>query len=174
MTDSANPTEEAAKVSRRPCSTSPAGPARRLLATLVDMVCFCGLCAVLGLPVMRAIDWTALPVNLDEVTNTLADPSWVSHASGVLGMWIALWWCYFGVGWGLFGATPGKWAVGIRVADHKGRCPIGLTRGMMRLVAYSVSSITLGLGHLLLVLRADGRALHDMLAGTRVVRRGRS
>jgi uncharacterized RDD family membrane protein YckC len=150
---------------------TPAGPIRRLIATHIDMLVFCSVCALLAFPLVRAVDWSSVPVNLDEITNTLSDPSWVNHASGVLGIWIALWLCYFAVGWGLFGATPGKWAAGIKVVDHKGRCPIGLTRGVMRLVAYGVSSITLGLGHLLLVFRSDRRALHDILAGTRVVRR---
>jgi uncharacterized RDD family membrane protein YckC len=147
------------------------GPIRRLIATLLDMAIFCGLCSLLALPVTRAIHWTALPVNLQEVTDAVSDPTWISHASGVLGMWIALWWCYFAVGWGLFGGTPGKRLCGLEIIDHQNRCPIGLTRGVLRLVAYSVSSFTFGIGHLLMVIRPDRRALHDILAGTRVVRR---
>jgi uncharacterized RDD family membrane protein YckC len=149
----------------------PGGPLRRLIATLLDMGIFCGLCALLATPVTRAIHWTALPVNLQEVTDAVSDPTWISHASGVLGMWIALWWCYFAVGWGLFGATPGKRLCGLEIIDHQHRCPIGLTRGVLRLVAYSVSSFTFGIGHLMVVFRPDRCALHDILAGTRVVRR---
>jgi uncharacterized RDD family membrane protein YckC len=43
----------------------------------------------------------------------------------------------------------------------------------MRLFAYSVSSLTFGIGHLILLFRRDRCALHDLLAGTRVVRRSR-
>jgi uncharacterized RDD family membrane protein YckC len=150
-----------------------AGALRRLMATYLDMLVFCGLSALLVLPVSQSINWTALPGNLDEIVDTVTDPSWLSHASGVLGMWIALWWCYFVSGWGLFGATPGKWAVGLRVVDHRGRYPIGFSRSLLRLVAYMVSSLTFGLGHLLIVTRSDRRALHDMLAGTRVVHKNR-
>jgi uncharacterized RDD family membrane protein YckC len=134
-------------------------------------VVFCAISALLALPVIRAVDWAALPRDLDQVTNTVSDPGWISHASGVLGMWIALWWCYFAVGWGMLGATPGKWLLRLRIVDHRGRSPIGLTRAILRMVAYTVSSLTLGLGHLMLIFRADRRSLHDILAGTRVVRR---
>ena len=47
---------------------------------------------------------------------------------------------------------------------------IGLVRATLRLAAYSVSSLTLCWGHLLPLFRTDRRALHDILAGTRVVR----
>ncbi len=150
-----------------------AGFIRRLLATLADMLLFCGLCTALAWPVIRVVDWTTLPTNVDGFLSAVSDREWISHASGVLGMWIALWWCYFVVGWGLFGATPGKWLFGIRIVDHKDRYPIGMSRALMRLFSYGVSSITLGLGHLLAVIRGDRRALHDSLAGTRVVRRRR-
>lgn len=151
-----------------------AGPLRRLLATLADMVLFCGLCAVLAWPVITAVDWTTLPTDVDGFISTVSDGAWISHASGVLGMWIALWWCYFVVGWGLFGATPGKWLFGLRIVDHKDRYPIGISRALMRLFSYGVSSITLGAGHLLAVIRGNRMALHDSLAGTRVVRTRRS
>ena len=147
----------------------PAGSVRRLLATLVDMVLFCGLCAAIAWPVVSAVNWAAIPSDVDGFVETVSDPQWISHASGVLGMWIALWWCYFVVGWGLFGATPGKWLLGVRIVDHKYRYPIGISRALMRLFSYGVSSITLGLGHLLAVFRGERLALHDSLAGTRVV-----
>lgn len=146
---------------------------RRLVATWIDMAVFCSLCAILAFPVASVIHWSAVPTNLEEVTSAVSDASWISRASGVLGMWIALWWCYFVVGWGLLGATPGKWLMGITVTDHKGRCPIGISRAVMRIFGYAVSSITLGLGHLFVFFRSDRRALHDILAGTRVVRRRR-
>ena len=82
----------------------------------------------------------------------------------ILGLWIALWWCYFAVGWGLVGATIGKRIFGLRIVDHQGRSPIGLSRAFLRLAAYSVSSVTLGMGHLLVVLRPDRRALESFLA----------
>ena len=151
----------------------PAGFVRRSLATLVDMVVFLGLSTALLWPAVRAVDWTAATDGIDHLAREVAQPQHLEHMAGAVGMWIALWWGYFAVGWGLWGATPGKWLLGLRVVDHSGRCPIGFSRSMLRLVAYTVSSMTLGAGHLLVLFRADRRALHDILAGTRVCRRRR-
>ena len=147
-----------------------ASPFRRLVATLLDMLIYCGLCLAIAWPVASGVNWAAVPTDIDEFLLKIGDTDWVSHASGVLGMWIALWWCYFLVGWGLFGGTPGNWLTRTRVVDLKGRYPMGLSRAAMRLAGYIVNAVTLGLGHLLMF-RTDRKALHDMLAGTRVVRR---
>jgi uncharacterized RDD family membrane protein YckC len=146
------------------------GVLRRLAATLLDMVLFCSLCAAIALPVARTVDWGTLPSDVEHITSVLGDASWIGRVSGVAGMCIALWWCYFVVGWGLLGATPGKWLAGLRVVDHRGRSPIGISRAVMRLFAYAVSSLTFGIGHLMVLFRSDGCALHDLLAGTRVIR----
>jgi uncharacterized RDD family membrane protein YckC len=147
-----------------------AGAARRAVATLIDMLVFSGLSAAIVLPLASGIDWAARFSSLEDMTTALTNPAWLGHASGMLGIWIALWWSYFVVGWGLIGATPGKWLLGLRVVDYRGRHPIGAARAALRLVAYSVTSVTLGWGHLLIVFRRDHRGLHDILAGTRVVR----
>ncbi len=152
-------------------AATPGGALRRALATLVDMVLLCSLLAAVALPIVRTVDWASLPGNLEEATRRLSDRAFVGRVAGVLGMWIALWWCWFVVGWGLLGATPGKWLAGLRVIDHRGRYPIGVSRAVMRLCAYSVSSLTFGIGHLVMLFRRDRCALHDLLAGTRVVRR---
>jgi len=135
------------------------------------MVIYCGICAALAYPVGKNIDWMAAVADPKHLMDSLTDPNWIAHAAGILGLWIALWWCYFAVGWGLAGATIGKWIFGLGIVDHQGRSPIGLSRAFLRLAAYSVSSVTLGMGHLLVVLRPDRRALHDVLAGTWVVKR---
>jgi uncharacterized RDD family membrane protein YckC len=153
-----------------PRAMKPAGLLRRLPATIIDMVVYCGICALLAYPVGTDVDWTVATADPALLLDSVSDPAWVAHAAGVLGLWIALWWCYFAVGWGLVGATVGKWIMGIRIVDHQGRTPIGLSRAFLRLAAYSVSSVTLGMGHLLILLRHDRRALHDVLAGTWVVR----
>lgn len=157
-----------------PLGLRPAGFLRRLTATIIDMAVFCALCAVLAYPVSRNIDWQIARNDLEAFVNSVTDPGLIAHAAGILGLWIALWWCYFAVGWGLIGATIGKWACGLRVADYQGRVPIGLSRAFLRLAAYSVSSVTLATGHLLILLRHDHRALHDLLAGTWVVLRRRA
>jgi hypothetical protein len=88
----------------------PAGASWRLAATLLDMAMYCGLCALLAIPVSHKFEWSAAWGGIDQLARAASDPQWLTHASGILGLWIALWWCYFVVGWGLLGATPGKWA----------------------------------------------------------------
>lgn len=64
-------------------------------------------------------------------------------------------------------ATPGKRLLGLRVSTVDGARP-GPARLLLRFVAAAPSWLLLHLGHALVAWRADGRALHDLLAGTRV------
>lgn len=65
-------------------------------------------------------------------------------------------------------ATPGQRALGLRVVDLAG-VHIDRTRALLRHVAGALSWLTLNIGHALVLLRPDRRALHDLLAGTAVV-----
>jgi len=66
----------------------------------------------------------------------------------------------------------GKWAAGLRILRDDGR-PIGIGRAFARHFAgYPLSFITLGIGFLIAALTLRGRALHDLIAGTIVVREG--
>ncbi len=78
---------------------------------------------------------------------------------------------YFVYGWGVRGATPGKALLGIAVEGEDGTFPIGVGRATGRLFAYALSSVLLGIGHLMILF--GGAALHDRVAGTRVVHRRR-
>jgi uncharacterized RDD family membrane protein YckC len=70
---------------------------------------------------------------------------------------------------GLRGQTLGKWATGLRIVRLDGQ-PMTFVSSLLRhVVGYPVSLITLGLGFLLAIFHAQGRALHDILAGTVVV-----
>jgi uncharacterized RDD family membrane protein YckC len=64
-------------------------------------------------------------------------------------------------------ATPGKHLLGLRAETVAG-ARLSLARALARHVAGLASWLTFNLGHLLVVLRGDGRALHDLIAGTRV------
>lgn len=70
-----------------------------------------------------------------------------------------------------FGQTAGKMAMRIRVVRMDGG---GLSVGaaMVRYVGYFVSAIVFMIGYLMAGFRRDKRALHDLMAGTRVVRVG--
>ncbi len=149
---------------------APASSLRRGLAMLVDMVVYCGVCALIAIPVLSQAPLPEGESVLDILSAAAADSQWIGRFAGVVGLWIALWWSYFLVGWGLLGWTPGKLVFGLRVVDHQGRCPIGASRAAMRLVAYTASSVTIIFGHLLAIFRYDCRTLHDVLSGTSVVR----
>jgi uncharacterized RDD family membrane protein YckC len=67
------------------------------------------------------------------------------------------------------GQTIGKSLVGIRVvAVDDGRLTMG--PALLRYLAYYLSLATFGFGYLMAGLRRDKRALHDLVAGTRVER----
>ena len=67
------------------------------------------------------------------------------------------------------GQTIGKLLVGARVVGLQGELP-GLGASLLRHVGYYASTMTAGLGFLMAGLRQDKRALHDLVAGTRVER----
>jgi len=72
---------------------------------------------------------------------------------------------------GLTGKTIGKWTTGLRLERTDGRVP-GIGRAALRhLVGYPLSLLPLGLGFLIVTVNPTGRALHDYVAGTIVVRR---
>ena len=65
-------------------------------------------------------------------------------------------------------ATPGQRLLDLRVADTAGK-RIGRGRALLRHAAGALSWLTLNIGHALVLLRPDRRALHDLVAGTVVV-----
>ena len=65
--------------------------------------------------------------------------------------------------------SPGKRAFGLIATDIDGNRP-GIARAFARQLAGVASWITLNLGHLLAALPPQHRALHDYIAGTRVLR----
>ncbi|MBI3878832.1 MAG: RDD family protein [Verrucomicrobia bacterium] len=67
----------------------------------------------------------------------------------------------------IWGATLGKFIFGLRVVRTDDSA-VGFTKSALRFLGSVVSTI-FGLGYLFIVFRADKRALHDLIAGTRVV-----
>ncbi len=68
-------------------------------------------------------------------------------------------------------ATVGKLLLGVKVTDREGN-RIRIGRSLGRFLGMFVSSLTLGVGYLLAGVTERRQALHDMIAGTLVVRRG--
>ena len=70
----------------------------------------------------------------------------------------------------LSGRTLGKWVAGLRIERKDGE-PLSVGRALLRhLVGYPLTVLTLGLGFLFAAFDSQGRALHDWIAGTVVVR----
>jgi uncharacterized RDD family membrane protein YckC len=73
---------------------------------------------------------------------------------------------------GFTGLTLGKWATGLRIEKNDGG-DISILRAAVRhLVGYPVSLLLFGIGFLMVALTVRGRGLHDIIAGTVVVREG--
>lgn len=73
---------------------------------------------------------------------------------------------------GLTGLTLGKWATGLRIERNDGGHP-GIGRALLRhFIGYPLSFALLGIGFLVAAVSVHGRGLHDMIAGTIVVREG--
>ena len=70
----------------------------------------------------------------------------------------------------LWGTTVGKRAFDLYVLRSDGeRC--GFWRAFGRQVASGISLLVVGVGYLMVAFRADNRGLHDLIAGTAVIRR---
>ena len=73
---------------------------------------------------------------------------------------------------GLTGLTLGKWATGLRIERNDGGS-VGIGRALLRhFIGYPISFALLGIGFLIAAVTSHGRGLHDMIAGTTVVREG--
>ena len=71
---------------------------------------------------------------------------------------------------GLTGKTLGKWTTGLRLERTDGGLP-GIGWSLLRhFVGYPVSFFLFGVGFLMAIVNPTGRALHDLIAGTVVIR----
>lgn len=66
-------------------------------------------------------------------------------------------------------ATPGKRALGLRVTDMAGR-RLGVGAAAVRYLGGALSWLTLNIGHVMAMAKPEHRALHDRIAGARVLR----
>ncbi len=67
------------------------------------------------------------------------------------------------------GATPGKKMVGITVVDAKSGGEIDNKQAIVRYIGYIASTVILLIGFLMVAFRKDKCALHDLMAGTKVI-----
>ncbi|HET6466606.1 MAG TPA: RDD family protein [Nitrospiria bacterium] len=84
-------------------------------------------------------------------------------------IWSLLFLVYFSFFTWYGGQTPGKMALGIRVVTTNGQ-PISWLRALGRTLCYNLDVLSFGFGFLLAAVPPAKRALHDMIAGTVVVK----
>lgn len=82
-------------------------------------------------------------------------------AAGLL--WIAFWY--------RFSATPGKMLLGMKIVDGKTGAPPSVKQYIGRYIAFVPSLVLLGLGLLVSQWTSRGRAWHDMMVDTVVVKK---
>jgi uncharacterized RDD family membrane protein YckC len=137
--------------------TPPAGFWIRAVALLIDMLV-----------------WSLVRLSLDIVATGLGaqDVDDSPFFQSTLGFFSLLFMAlYTTVLHALDGQTLGKLAVGVRVVGVDGeRLPFGAA--LLRWFALFLSLLPLGFGFIMAGLRRDKRALHDLIAGSRVERTG--
>jgi uncharacterized RDD family membrane protein YckC len=104
----------------------------------------------------------ALPFLLD-ISASLA--STLTAIAGLAGAVVVI------AGWAKWGTTPGKRLLGLYVCPVGGSPGIGLGKALLRYLGYFLSAALLGMGFLLVAFSREKRGLHDLIAGTAVVRR---
>lgn len=126
-------------------------------------------CGALLIDYILMIGLLALTTMLARVFGDARHGSAVVLTAGYLGVGaVAL--LNFVVVAGLSGRTLGKWFAGLRI-ERKDGVPLSFGRALVRhLLGYPLTLLTLGAGFLLAAFNPQGRALHDLLAGTVVVR----
>lgn len=131
------------------------GAARRLIAAAVDQLILLSIDAVVvyftfQIAGLSFSEWRSIPLLPLALFLLLVKAS------------------YFSVFTALGGQTVGKMATGIRVVGENDR-DVEPSRAVQRTLAALASVATVGIGFAPVLLGGDRRALHDRVAGTRVV-----
>jgi uncharacterized RDD family membrane protein YckC len=138
----------------------------RVLATLVD-------CTLLTVVVALLLVPTAVGVTLMMAQSPFAEDLELAE---LVGRWLTYLWILV-PGWPYstllescrWQATLCKRVLGLRVTDEAGQ-KISLDRANGRYWSKLISAAILGLGFLMAAVTEQGQALHDKMAGTRVVK----
>jgi len=135
-----------------------AGFGRRFLATIIDIVVFGILAAIVhffifgnsGLGIIIAPDGFNVQFNRDWIEQLL-----------FLALTVFMWMKFLG--------TPGKLLLGCHVVDAESRQALQLGQAILRYVGYFVSLLPLGLGFFWIIWDKRKQGFHDKIAGTVVI-----
>lgn len=150
--------------------TVPAGLGIRLAAVAMDLVLVVVLFNLASMP--WADELRGLQESLRmESEKPVPDMGLLLRANGMVFVPLLLLRTVYSAAFhALGGATPGKLAFHLKLVALDGGVP-GFGRVILRTLLETVTLATLGIGFGIMMLGGDGRALHDLLAGTRVVRK---
>ncbi len=151
-------------------STRPCGFWARLAAYVLDRFILCAIFFAVWGPIAEPRHWT-VPEFPQEITAANAQhfrqelAVWMDHA---IPIFYRIFLFYDVLLTGRFGATLGKMAIGARITLVNG-APISYNRALLRWLAARLSEFCFFFGYLMILTNPEKRALHDWLAGTRVV-----
>ena len=150
----------------------PAGFWMRLAAYMIDFILLTIIFVAVWTPIAGPRHW-----QLPDPPRTLTVASWQQYyaqfsalADKALPVFYPIFLLYNVLLNGRFGATAGKMAIGAKITKLDGS-PIGYNRALLRWLATRLCELLLIfiVDYLFIGLRRDKRALHDLLAGTKVV-----
>lgn len=133
-----------------------AGPVSRAAAVAIDVGVVLTSYSI-GVGILGFLLQALLDVSIEEGTGAVATVALLT--------WAAV---YVVVSTSVSGRTVGKAIVGLKIVSRAGR-PVGPVACLVRTLLFPLSTSFFGIGALLIVLRRDHRALHDLLARTAVV-----
>ena len=138
-----------------PVAATTSGPARRLIAAFIDLVILISIDAIV---IYFTFQIAGLPFSAWRTVPIVPLALFLMMVKG----------SYFSVFTMLGGQTVGKMATGIRVVTDTDR-EVEPARAVQRTLAALASVATVGIGFAPVLFTGDRRALHDRVAGTRVV-----
>jgi uncharacterized RDD family membrane protein YckC len=134
-----------------------AGPVTRLVAYLVDL----GIISALFTAALALVT-----AGINTVTPWTVD---FSNDSWLVGALYVVWWAvYFANGWLLRSKSPGMALLGLRIVRGDGS-DLDARHAMIRLVAFPLGFLTLGLGFLGIIVSPHRKAIYDRIADTAVI-----
>lgn len=135
------------------------------LAVLLDAMLQPMLAALPGLPTpAQLLADDAIRVAVSQLASALGSVLLLPLAA-----FVPLFWLYASAFECRHAATPGKRALRLRVVDAQRVGPVRCRRHALRQAAGLLSWLSLNLGHLMAVLPPRHQAMHDRIAGLRVV-----
>jgi uncharacterized RDD family membrane protein YckC len=150
----------------------PAGFWARLGGYIVDHIILVIIFSVLWEPIATWQHWELLPPLVPQVLTDASiqqfRDSFTTWSRDAMLVYFPIFLAYDVLFNGTFGATPGKMAIGAKILMLDGS-PIGYWTAFVRWIGARLSDFLLGVGYLFIVVRPDKRALHDLIASTKVV-----